>query len=91
VVIDNISRMIFMPSPSIFGAAIFLGLTTLLASRFFPLKQEVWEKLIPATINGQFNALYGWETMPGVYGKVCAIFLVYHVKPQGLIFILCRL
>ncbi|KAF8170390.1 amidase signature enzyme [Pholiota molesta] len=40
-----------------------------LYAKFFPLKQEVWEKLIPATVNGQFNALYGWETMPGVYGK----------------------
>lgn len=39
-------------------------------TRLFPLKQEVWEKLIPPTINGQFNALYGWDTMPGVYGKV---------------------
>lgn len=36
----------------------------------FPLKQEVWEKFIPATINAQLNALYGWEKLSGAYGKV---------------------
>ncbi|KJA21917.1 hypothetical protein HYPSUDRAFT_139878 [Hypholoma sublateritium FD-334 SS-4] len=40
-----------------------------LYAKLFPLKQEAWEKLIPQTINSQFNALYGWGTMPDVYGK----------------------
>ncbi|KAF4622907.1 hypothetical protein D9613_001491 [Agrocybe pediades] len=35
----------------------------------FPLTQEKWEKFIPATINSQLNALYGWKRMSGVYGK----------------------
>ncbi|KAF8972555.1 amidase signature domain-containing protein [Flammula alnicola] len=40
-----------------------------LHAKLFPLTQERWEKFIPATINSQLNALYGWETMSGVYGK----------------------
>ncbi|TFK38685.1 amidase signature enzyme [Crucibulum laeve] len=40
-----------------------------LHNAIYPMKQEVWEKFIPATINSMLNCLYVWDNMPGLYGK----------------------
>ncbi|KAF9007907.1 amidase signature enzyme [Cyathus striatus] len=40
-----------------------------LHNMLFPLKQQSWEKFIPATKNSQLNAMYAWKTSPGLYGK----------------------